>query len=174
MSKSEKDDIVAPGPAHQTFSSIPSPFLSECSNLSESYRINTMSLQKRLNELMEERHVSNVQLSKAVGCKESAVRKWRKGESEPRKGKLLKKVADYFGVSEEYLLFGKGEKPLPPTDQDLLAILKEYGIEHPEVLRFVLRDWKRVKTVMDEEVLINRFAEIVQHIRGKNNKARKH
>lgn len=57
-------------------------------------------------KLLEERHVSASALCKAVGISRSTITDWKKGRYTPKADKL-QKIADYFGVSVQYLQTGK-------------------------------------------------------------------
>lgn len=56
--------------------------------------------------LRDERGVSDYQVAKATGINRSTFSDWKSGRSEPKNEKL-QKIADYFGVSLEYLMTGK-------------------------------------------------------------------
>ena len=64
----------------------------------------------RLKELRQEKGISLTKLSKilkekyGISASTSQLMYYEKGKSEPRNKQLWKKLADYFGVSEAYLL----------------------------------------------------------------------
>ena len=64
----------------------------------------------RLKELRQEKGISLTKLSKIlkekydISASTSQLMYYEKGKSEPRNKQLWKKLADYFGVSEAYLL----------------------------------------------------------------------
>ena len=58
---------------------------------------------ERLKELREERGLSMAALGKAIGYTYSSVSRWESGVHIPTV-EVLKKFADYFGVSADYLL----------------------------------------------------------------------
>lgn len=70
-----------------------------------------------LNNLCEENHKSPYKVCEEIGLNRSAVAKWKKGATP--QGTTLNKIADYFGVSVDYLLgneqeekpSGKAEEP---------------------------------------------------------------
>lgn len=55
-------------------------------------------------------------VAQKLGCTSSNVALWKKG-SVPRPA-VLQKIADYFGVSTQYLLFGDAENKNPPVPED--------------------------------------------------------
>ncbi len=74
-------------------------------------------------QLCNERNISPYQVSKDAGINQSVFSRWKTGASVPRDS-TLRKVADYFGVTLEYL---KGETPDPyPAGQPTAAELNEY------------------------------------------------
>lgn len=67
-------------------------------------------------ELLQRNGVSTYQVSKATGIAQSVFLSWKNGISKPKADKL-KKIADYFGVSTDYLL-GRDEKAPDPEEPD--------------------------------------------------------
>lgn len=57
-------------------------------------------------KLLEEKGVSAYKVGKATGIAGSTFTDWKTGRSAPKQDKL-QKIADYFGVSLEYLMTGK-------------------------------------------------------------------
>ena len=57
-------------------------------------------------KLMKAKGCSAYQVSKATGIAQSTLSDWKSGKSIPKADKL-QKIADYFGVSFEYLMTGK-------------------------------------------------------------------
>ena len=59
-------------------------------------------------KLLEERGVTAYKVSKATGIAGSTFSNWKSGRSTPKQDKL-QKIADYFGVSVDFLITGKEE-----------------------------------------------------------------
>lgn len=57
-------------------------------------------------KLMKSKGCSAYQVSKATGVAQSTLSDWKNGKTEPKLDKM-KKIADYFNVSVEYLTTGK-------------------------------------------------------------------
>lgn len=57
---------------------------------------------ERIFQLMEKRGLSAYRVSKDTGISQASLADWRKGRSNPKIDKL-QKLADYFGVSIQYL-----------------------------------------------------------------------
>lgn len=79
-------------------------------------------------ELLQRYGVTAYKVSKATGISQSSLSDWKKGKVTP-KTENMKKIADYFGVSIEYLMTGKDsstkkEPQLKPKDEkDIKNIL---------------------------------------------------
>lgn len=58
---------------------------------------------EKLNELMEEKKITSLALSKIVGVSASTILRWKNGEMCPTIDKLAL-LCDYFGVTADYLL----------------------------------------------------------------------
>ena len=70
-------------------------------------------------KLCEANNEKPTPVAQKLGCTSSNVALWKKG-SVPRPA-VLQKIADYFGVSTQYLLFGVAEnKNKPATEGDRL------------------------------------------------------
>ena len=76
---------------------------------------------------LKERHgVSDYAVAKACGIGQSTFTDWKNGRSTPKADKL-KKIADYFGVSLEYLMGEEEPDPevVAPDEKEYLQILKD-------------------------------------------------
>ena len=62
-----------------------------------------MVFRQRLQMLREKEHISRIVLSELCGLHPDAVRRYERGECEPTKDSLIA-IADYFGVSIDYLV----------------------------------------------------------------------
>ena len=57
----------------------------------------------RLKELRSEKKISQQTLAKVLGCHQSMITRWERGECEPTET-VIKKAAIYFGVTADYLI----------------------------------------------------------------------
>ena len=57
-------------------------------------------------QLLQQYGVSAYKVAKATGVTQSTLSDWKRGRSTP-KSENMKKIADYFGVSIDYLMTGK-------------------------------------------------------------------
>ena len=74
-------------------------------------------------ELLQKHDVSAYKVCKATGIAPATVSDWKNGKSTPKQDKL-KKIADFFGVSLDYLTTGKdGTEKARVTDEDIKLAL---------------------------------------------------
>ena len=73
-----------------------------------------MKMQLRIRDLREDRDLTQKQLAAALICDQSLYSKYERGER-PLPLELADKLADYYGVSVDYLLGRTNvKKPYPP------------------------------------------------------------
>lgn len=76
-------------------------------------------------KLLKDKGVKTSDVCKATGIVASTFTDWKKGKSKPKQEKLLK-IADYFGVSLDYLMTGSDKKY---STEDALLIKKYYSLD---------------------------------------------
>lgn len=59
--------------------------------------------------LLDEKGLKNADVSRATGISNMTLSDWKNGKTTPKQDKLLK-IADYFGVSLDYLMTGSDKK----------------------------------------------------------------
>lgn len=76
--------------------------------------------------LLQKYGVSTYKVSKETGIAQSVFSAWKNGVSTPKQDKM-KKIADYFGVTVDYLMTGKENVPPEPqlTARDKRDIAKD-------------------------------------------------
>lgn len=77
-------------------------------------------------QLLDKNNVKAFDVSKATGISTSTLTDWKKGRSVPKQDKM-QKIADYFGVTVNYLMTGKEDsekKESPFTARDERDIKK--------------------------------------------------
>lgn len=104
-----------------------------------------MTFAERLKELMVENGITNYQLSKDTGTHATTIANWLdKNKNAIPQERKFKAIADYFGVSVEYL---KGEtdikeKAAPLSESDLsfedIEFLKAVDLLNPDFQRLML------------------------------------
>lgn len=78
-------------------------------------------------QLLQKYNITPYKVAKEAGVTQTALSNWKSGRSTPTT-KTLQKIADYFGVTIDYLMTGKGdsekEPQLKPKDKkDIREIL---------------------------------------------------
>ena len=86
-----------------------------------------MNLRDRIKELANQRKVSVAELERALGFGNGSISKWNKQSPSTEK---LKQVADYFGVSTDYLL-GRSDDKYDLSPQEKIDI----GIEAEKMMK---------------------------------------
>ena len=76
-------------------------------------------------QLLQKFGVTAYKVSKATGVTQSTLSDWKRGRSTPKTDNM-KKIADYFGVTVDYLMNGEEEPPkkettLTPKDERDIA-----------------------------------------------------
>lgn len=77
---------------------------------------------ERLKEICANKGVKITVLIDDLGMSSGNLSSWKKGNT-PR-ASTIDKIADYLGVSSDYLL-GRSDDPLPPVDMKDVTIVKE-------------------------------------------------
>ena len=104
-----------------------------------------MNFALRLNELREKRHVSQKELAGALGVGIATVGMWESSERVPP-AKRLQMIANFFGVSVDYLLGREDFTPeeraagamatrkesITPLEDDLLYVFRQIGKRYGE------------------------------------------
>ncbi|MFR1807952.1 MAG: helix-turn-helix domain-containing protein [Pygmaiobacter massiliensis] len=108
-----------------------------------------MTFAEILIDLMQSSGTTNYRLSKSIGCSATTVANWLAGKA-PSADKL-QSIADYFGVTVDYLLTGEQKEKKPAAKSDEPDILDEVDIafygEYKELSddeKDVVRDMVRV------------------------------
>ncbi len=76
--------------------------------------------------LLEERNLRAADVCKGTGLPSSLFSEWKRGKSNPKADKL-QKIADFFGVSIEYLMTGekKEESPMYYANEETVKLAQE-------------------------------------------------
>ena len=100
-----------------------------------------MSFSLRIKELREERGLSQAKLAKELGVGTGSVGMWESTQEIPPVKKLLV-IADYFGVSLDYLV-GRSDVRTPSAAQadPFLAEYIALSPERKELVRHLIKSW---------------------------------
>ena len=84
---------------------------------------------ERLQALMESRNLKKAAFAQAIGISQGNLNDWRNGRSSPSVEKL-ERIADYFGVSTDFLLGRDDRYPVPTEDAcEVLRIFSDLDRE---------------------------------------------
>lgn len=73
--------------------------------------------------LLNERGLKNADIARATGISNMTLSDWKRGVSTPKQDKLMK-IADYLGVSVDYLMTGEGKEPSLSDQADLWMAIR--------------------------------------------------
>lgn len=81
---------------------------------------------EKFKKLLDSRGVTPYRVSKETGLSTATLSDWKTGKSKPKQDKLIK-IADYFGVTVDYLMTGQDNSPTEPqlTKKDERDIAKD-------------------------------------------------
>jgi|BioPla2DNA2_1021312.scaffolds.fasta_scaffold33124_3 transcriptional regulator with XRE-family HTH domain len=96
-----------------------------------------MSLAKRLKELRKVKKISQRELAKILKISSGAVGMYETGKREPDY-ELLCKIADYFGVTTDYI-FCRTDDPAPPQARKKEYSYEEYVLSAPSLDKAAIR-----------------------------------
>lgn len=88
-----------------------------------------MNFTSRFKSLIDRSGISQKDLSKAVGYTQQTISKWYNGRTEPDT-ETIKKIANYFNVTTDYLLGNDNKNTENEKEQKELNILKELLIKN--------------------------------------------
>lgn len=75
--------------------------------------------------LLDEKGLKNSDISRATGISNMTLSDWKRGKTKPKTDKM-QKIADFFGVSVDYLMTGKEpEFTIEMADMDAELLLTE-------------------------------------------------
>jgi len=94
-------------------------------------------------KLLKKHGIKTADVSRATGLSSTFFTEWKKGKSKTPKIENLKKIADYFNVSVDYLMTGKEVEF--STDSALLdaKISKDFELKSAIQKYYALNDEKR-------------------------------
>lgn len=85
-------------------------------------------------KLLDEKNLKNSDVSRATGISNMTLSDWKRGKTKP-KTDTMKKIANFLGVSVDYLMTGKDNRfseEMADMDADLIMLekrIKEYAIK---------------------------------------------
>lgn len=115
-----------------------------------------MSFHSRLQEKLDEKGLKPADLARAAGVSNVAAGKWVHGESEPKAAKL-KLIANYLGVTDDWLLSGRGSSTRMDNNVDVAQKLYLEGRPIPVISWVAAGSFTSIETVVKD-------AEIDEHL----------
>ena len=88
-----------------------------------------MKIYDRIYELCKINKLTGKELGEQLKLKKSPMTDWKNGKSQPTVDQIIK-ICEIFGISSDYLLFGKIEQKLNIDEKN---ILNAYRIANPTV-----------------------------------------
>lgn len=110
--------------------------------------------------LVQEKGITTYQVAKATGISQGLMGQYKKGDKIPTAQNLIK-IADYFGVSTDYLL---GKEDARQKD-DIYAMAEGGGASN--ISKATLREMYDADELLGEEIA-KRKLEIIQKIKAKD------
>ncbi len=111
-----------------------------------------MSLHLRIQEKLKEKNLKVADLARAAKVSPVAAGKWFHGTSEP-KAQNLKDIARFLGVTDDWLLFGKGVSPRLDNNVDIANKIELSGKPIPVISWVAAGSFSATETVIkDAEV----------------------
>ncbi|WP_342515448.1 helix-turn-helix transcriptional regulator [Sutcliffiella sp. FSL R7-0096] len=106
-----------------------------------------MTMLDRIKLLCKNRNISVTILEEDLGFPNNTIYQWKKRTPSLEK---LQKVADYFGVSTDYLL-GRKTEEIDPEVRSLAREIQNFGPENRALLDDIIKSMKqRGKKALDE------------------------
>ena len=83
-----------------------------------------MTVYERIESLRKARNISQGNLEKELGFSNGSISKWKKATPKPER---LQKLAEYFGVTMEYIMTGeeKEDSPIYYTNEETAKLAQE-------------------------------------------------
>ena len=96
--------------------------------VSETERQNSIEMMDRIEQLRRAAGIRKAEMYKATGTSSSAFSQWRSGLTKPSPTSISA-LADFFGVSKQFLMFGEKGKPaskgeLSPQQRELMDLIQ--------------------------------------------------
>lgn len=113
-----------------------------------------MTVYERFTDLLQNKGVRVADVTRATGIKSTVFSEWKKGKAQPKADKL-QKIADYFGVSVDYLMTGKDWEWEAATPAEIEYFEKNAATPHPLTKREeeLLEVFHKLSADQQEEVL---------------------
>ena len=95
---------------------------------------------KRIDEVLLERNLKRAALCNDLNLSATAITDWARRGTVPA-GDICLRIADYLGVSAEWLINGK-ESELTPEERHLLTLWAHLNSEQKDTISTLLEKWE--------------------------------
>lgn len=116
-------------------------------------------IRKRICDYLEENNIKSSQLCEILGLKKSPLTDWKNEHSRPTLAQIIA-ICENFGISSDYLLFGKSLKcvNLSTEDRELLSLFNELNNDEKKICLAYLKGFidneRRHTAVSDPQIKI--------------------
>lgn len=100
---------------------------------------NGLQIVKRITQICEEKRIVRKSVSEALGLPDNCFSNWSARGTVPA-GDICLRIADYLGVSVEWLISGK-ESELTPEERHLLTLWAHLSSEQKDTISTLLEKW---------------------------------
>ena len=111
----------------------------------------------RISALLKEHGMTQADLSRATGISTGLISQWKKRMQQPSSEKL-KAIADYFGISVDWLLTGIEDKKELTAHKDSENIIKLNEISNPDIKMIARAGEKMTK---DQAKMLRKYAQFM-------------
>ena len=105
---------------------------------------NGVSFVERIDEELDFKGMKRAELLRLLGLPRNSISNWLERGNIPA-GDICLKIADYFGVSIEYLITGKNNDSTQ-EERWLISQWKQLSDEQKSSIRFLLNGWESART----------------------------
>lgn len=99
-----------------------------------------MTFYERLDKLLKEKHLTKTALADTLDIRRQIFAEWKKNGNSP-KGEMAKKIAQFLGVTTNYLLSGIVEEKneISDPEMELIKLWRTLSEEKQEALKMLMR-----------------------------------
>ncbi len=116
-------------------------------------------INRRICDYLEKNNIKSSQLCEILGLKKSPLTDWKNKHSRPTLAQIIA-ICENFGISSDYLLFGKSLKDinLSTEDREILSLFNELNSDEKKICLAYLKGFidneKRHTAVSDPQIKI--------------------
>lgn len=119
-------------------------------------------------QLLQKNNVKASQVSKATGISTGSLSDWKMGRSTP-KGENLQKIADFFGVSVDYMIGRNTETVNEDEKKRFSALISEYPEESIKAIAKLCKTERVNKDFTEKHVSLNSNVDLQEYLEFEGN-----